>query len=89
MITETGKILKYYRCLNGSTMQALSDSLKSTNRYLARTTISQIENGKQNPSKTAIRKLAGAFGMTYLDLLKALKEGVSEEDFNLVCETIK
>lgn len=89
MITETGKIIKYHRCELGLSMAKLSAKLKEAGTPLSKTSISDIENGKQKPTKATLGALCAVFGVSYKSFLKLLIDGIDERYYKAIVEGVR
>lgn len=61
---ELGKNIKYYRKRKNISLQSLANDVEVSSSFL-----SQIENGKNEPSLTTLKKIAGCLDVTVSTLL--------------------
>ena len=88
MITEMGQIIKYHRSQLGLSMAKLSEAMRAKGTPLSKTSISDIENGKQKPTKATLKALCALFGVEYKAFLKLLVDGVDERYYKAVVESV-
>lgn len=85
---EVGKLIKYHRSKLGLSMANLSNAMTSRGTPLSKTSISDIENGKQKPTKATLTALCAVFGVKYKDFLELLIHGVDERYYKAVIESV-
>lgn len=60
-----GRLVRYYRELNGMTLQQLADK----SGYTSRSTVAKLEKGQVDAPQSKVKALADALGVSPLDLL--------------------
>ena len=60
-----GHLVKYYREINGMTLQELADK----SGYTSRSTVAKLEKGQVDAPQSKVKALAEALGVSPLDLL--------------------
>lgn len=62
---QFGRLVKYYRGVNGMTLQELADKTG----YTSRSTVSKLEKGKIDVPTSKVQIIADALGVTPLDIM--------------------